>query len=78
MRRRHLATVLRCTLRRWAISPVRSPSATSNTIRERSANARDVVNRRDHDSNCSRSASESSNDTIGNDGMTPPSRSHTN
>jgi hypothetical protein len=46
--------------------------------RERSANARDVVNRRDHDSNCSRSASESFNDTIGNDGMTPPSRSHTN
>ncbi len=31
-RRRHFATVLRCTPSRAAIAPVRNPSATSNTI----------------------------------------------
>ena len=62
-RRRHFATVLRCTPRRSATSPVRSPSATSNTILDRCASACAVVNRRDHDSNCSRSASLSSIDT---------------
>jgi len=50
-RRRHFATVLRCTPRRAATSPVRNPSATSNTILDRCASACAVVNRRDHGSN---------------------------
>ena len=46
-----------------------SPSAASNTIRERSASACALVRRRDHDSNCSRSSSVNSIGTANGEGI---------
>ena len=73
-RRRHFATVLRCTPKPLGDLARPQPLRGQPT---RSASApptpRDVVSRRDHDTSCSRSASLSSIDTTENDGMTPPS-----